>query len=147
MFTRYTVPKNYGGSRFSQPSYETETKLHTASNVKTSLSPLFNQENTATPIKEIENPPFFTVDEDLSEDESREDDFDISNGINNTENEDKNNADAEYNDAFSEFKSNALRLFNNIKKDDLMLIALILLLSGEENPTIPLVLSLLLLYK
>ena len=72
MFTRYTVPKNYGGSRFSQPSYETETKLHTASNVKTSISPLFNQENTATPLKEIENPPFFTVDEDLSEDEARD---------------------------------------------------------------------------
>ena len=142
MFTRYTVPKNYSGSRFSTTEYETETKTHTSPNIKTSISPSFNSEKTDTPLGEINNPPFFTVSDEDAGDEAREDE------LCKEESEEilPSDKDTQTNEAIREFKNSALRLFENVRRDDLMLIALILLLSGEENPSIPLLLSLLLLY-
>lgn len=150
MFTRYNVPKNYSGNRFSVNQYETETKTHSAQGSKTSFSPSFNQEKTNTPSGEIENSPFFTVDNDDSTEEIRENDLNndivLENEILEDDNESKNDNEAKDNSALNEFKSSFLSLFNGIKKDDLMLIFLIILLSNEENPTPPLLLALLLLY-
>lgn len=148
MFTRYSVPKNYSGSRFSVNEYETEMKTHTSSGVKTSISPSFNRENSNTSPQEIKNPPFFTVSDDNTADDIEEEfsSAEVCEENDNTELNDKRDADKR-NNALKEFKSSAISLFESIQRDDLMLIALILLLSNEENPTLPLLLSLLLLYR
>lgn len=151
MFTRYNVPKNYSGNRFSVNQYETETKTHTAQGSKTSFSPSFNQEKTYTSPNEIKNSPFFTVSDDDVTEEIRENDSTndtlSENEILENDIESKSINETKQNSALNEFKASALSLFNGIKKDDLMLIFLILLLSNEENPTLPLLLALLLLYR
>ena len=148
MFTRYSVPKNYSGSLFSKNSFETETKTHAPLNVKTSISPSFKRENLNTPRGEIENPPFFSVvdddvtesSEDLSYDKSDNEEIKTNSSL------EVEKTDKDVISPLEEFKQGAIRLFENMKNDDIMLIALILLLSGESNPSVALFLAILLLF-
>ena len=148
MFTRYSVPKNYSGSLFSANQYETETKTHSPSGVKTSISPSFNRENLNTPPGKIENPPFFSV----VDDDTPESSEDLSSDINANDiievdgTTEVSKTAKEGISPLEEFKQGAIKLFENMKSDDIMLIALILLLSGENNPSIPLFLAILLLF-
>ena len=148
MFTRYSVPKNYSGSLFSANQYETETKTHSPSGAKTSISPSFNRENLNTPPGKIENPPFFSV----VDDDTPESSEDLSSDINANDiievdgTTEVSKTAKEGISPLEEFKQGAIKLFENMKSDDIMLIALILLLSGENNPSIPLFLAILLLF-
>ena len=153
MFTKYnniSVPKNYSGNRFRQVSEDTETKMHraTVANVKpneakTSVSPYFQAQLTNSlslaqeeDDRNTKNEEFLdTVQEDVEE-------------FNDTP-ADKS-VEADISAPISNIAENKLmQLFKNVKNDDLLLLALILLFAKDntENGTDALViLALLLMY-
>lgn len=152
MFTKYnnvSIPKNYSGSRFHQGNDDTEMKTHRATEsipstniTKTSVSPYFrsNLIKESSLATEDSEDSSFEVPYDASMEEKAEiidtpadKDSDSSTG-NLTPNDEEG--------ALS-------RLFKNIKNDDLLLLALILLLSkdGADNSFDAIViLALLLMY-
>lgn len=150
MFTKYSgidVPKNYSGSRFKQ-NLETEMKTHKAPIIqpaptvtKSSPQPSFQSIIDKAVSDEKETPSDYTEHTDAPSNEipdpvsiiepSREGDVDVP-------------ADRSYaNSALSS-------LLESLNGDDLLLIALIILLSGNEgyeNKEIIVTLALLLLYR
>lgn len=155
MFSKYfgmNIPPNYSGSRFSSIE-KTETKLHRPDMqmaVKSSLSPSFSPSgavNESFVYNDIDDETGLDVDEV----------FDDANDNFGEENIENCSLDAKKEDCENEthergklgFDIHSLRsLFSGIEKDELIIIALIILLitdEGKENDEIISVLTLLLL--
>lgn len=153
MFTKYTnvnVPKNYSGSRFSKPP-ETEMKTHRAQDaspsntVKTSVSPYFHntQEYLSSTDKAIETDSIvnFAI---HSDDDITNIDTASPESIQEEVYEDESTS------VVPSSITELSKILKNIKGDDILLLALILIFAtdnGEGNPDILLILSLLLLYR
>lgn len=153
MFTKYNninVPKNYSGSIFKQApqdmgmkTHRAQDTAHTITNVKTSVSPSFNEivEHTYQGNEETEA---LSYKEPFKSDESTED-FNEITDTPPAESE-KSNSDADCN--ISTYKGLS-HLLESIKNDDLLLLALILLLAKdntEESFDTLIILALLLMY-
>lgn len=159
MFTKYTnikLPENYGGSRFKKSTIDTEMKTHrpqdmssSASTVKTSVSPSF-QSSLANIKAEVPSAYIGELQENTKE-------FDQTEELDNTEYDDfidtpplkiEENANCE-SDTSTSIKELA-HVLENIKSDDFLLLALILLFAkdgGEESMDAIVILALLLLYR
>lgn len=149
MFTRYNgirVPSNYGGTRFIDNDIDSNVKIHKGKqgSEKISVSQSFQQSQNLIENEEIiDTPPSISVQDEEISPVSEENYIDEKAPLQDKE-ADKNIS------AFKEIKSSFDRLFNNLAKDDLLLIGLILLLSdngGKDNFSVILMLSLLLLSK
>ncbi|MBQ4584636.1 MAG: hypothetical protein IJA82_00330 [Clostridia bacterium] len=149
MFTRYNgirVPSNYGGTRFIDNDIDSNVKIHKGKQgpEKISVSQSFQQSQNVIENEEIiDTPPNISVQDEEISPVSEENYIDEKAPLQDKE-ADKNIS------AFKEIKSSFDRLFNNLAKDDLLLIGLILLLSdngGKDNFSVILMLSLLLLSK
>ena len=132
MFTKYNsvnIPKNYSGNRFRQDIDDTEMKTHrpsssTAAVTKTSVSPNFQNYLYNS---------YGTPKEDAPENEEKNDTFQQ----NDIEFSDTSTAKIENNDEIAivntATESKVVQLLKSIKNDDLLLLALILLLANDSN--------------
>lgn len=157
MFTKYAnvrVPENYSGNRFKSPTIETEMKTHrsdgvhsTASPVKTSLSPYFKSKLSSE-----------------NDERSTEELHEVTNGINEIYVNENQSTSTEINatppegNAQNSESSSVLpitakdlsRFLGNFKSDDILLLALILLVAkegSEESTDALILLALLLLFR
>ncbi len=148
MFTKYnsiSIPENYSGNRFKKAIEETEMKTHkgkepvsSVSSVKTSVSPFFHAV-IEEPIKEVFSEPQDVYEEDFSEE---------SNENTDTPTEKTENFDKTTEENISPIKR-PFELLENIKNDDLLLLALLLLIakdSAENSMDTLVILALLLMY-
>ncbi|MBQ7907484.1 MAG: hypothetical protein IJ309_05860 [Clostridia bacterium] len=144
MFTRYNnginIPSNYGGSRFRVPP-ETETKTHR----ETEFKPISSPSAITTKISEPEQNDYISDFQKPDLDES------IDTGV------DENDAPADYSEPQEAKEQNQIKLlrdsfssiFSHIEKDDLLLVALIILVASSSEGIdfgTTLILALLLIY-
>ncbi len=172
MFTKYqgiSLPQNYSGNRFRSYPKDTEMKTHKAqepsrnsSGVKTSVSPIFQEASKRTSNASDNAKSTFDYQQRNEEDDKEfyEDKSEIidTSPEKSYENDDSDNQAEEKNDnvayeeTLSDFfsKSGLSKMLNGLHSDDILLLALILILAGEgeaQNPDAIVILSLLLLFR
>ena len=169
MFTRYNgveIPKNYSGSRFRQQVENTETKMHRPKeapplqNVRKSVSPTF-QEVIDNAIKDVEqsqaknsesNGFLLAQETEATANSDTPPSKTVESGVNDNVPSVKSLngiTDSEKNE-HSPIEGGIRKLLDGIAKDDLLLIALILMLAeGGEGDSLDLItmLALLLLFR
>ena len=150
MFTKYNgveIPRNYSGNRFS-PTFETEMKTHRATantvqqgTVKSSFSPSFQEVIDKTMNETVEMP---VTDDEIQVTEN------TTAEITDAQNEEIVQASHSYTKEAQKSDFNLMGLLEKISKDDLLLIALIIVLasdSAEGGTDVILCLALLLLFR
>ena len=152
MFTKYNnvnIPKNYSGNRFRQNGEDTEMKTHRpissstvpTTSTKTSVSPYFQAQLTENELPSEEL--FNSLDEEIPEVRQEENSETIDTPT------DKIPKSPVESDSTSVEENKLTQFLKNIKNDDLLLLALILLLANDntENSADALaILALLLMY-
>ena len=137
MFTKYNnvnIPQNYSGNRFRQSPEDTEMKTHRATantsalvgSTKTSVSPYFQAQLNDDNIIPIE----------YSSDDTNEEANDVEQEENIEIIDTPTNKVPNFNSAppMQSMEENKLyQLFKNVKNDDLLLLALILLLAKDNT--------------
>lgn len=151
MFTKYTgvnIPQNYSGNRFHSPLEDTKTTVHKAtdsppvfSKVRTSVSPSFQEVIDKTVIENNTDENYIQADNTLSNEEEYE--------CETCNVEPEESKDEQCGNVHLEKENSLIQLINSVGKDDLLLIALIVLLSSDKDANsidAIVILALLLLY-
>ena len=159
MFTKYTdvdIPTNYSGNRFRKQATQDNTKIHKGESVpvqqiRTSVSPSFQASiDNATNQMEIKEESLHTSNGHALNEHAKME-FESYDDISSFQDESpkENNENEARGEEFSKnFKSSGLgQLLSFVGQDDLLLIALIVLLAGEQSSIDAIILlALLLLY-